>query len=47
MFLEVFLQKIDEWTNLIGSYGFMHYVQVDDSKNIAQIAAEHGWKCGI
>jgi hypothetical protein len=36
-----------EWTNLIGSYGFIHYVQVDDSTKIAQIAAVHGWKLGF
>jgi hypothetical protein len=38
---------MEEWTNLIGLYGFIHYVQVDDSTNITQIAAERGWKCGI
>jgi hypothetical protein len=41
------LQKMEEWTNQIGSYGFIHYVQVDDSTNIAQISAERGWKCEI
>jgi hypothetical protein len=29
------------------SDGFIHYVQVDDLTNIAQIAAEHRWKCAI
>jgi hypothetical protein len=41
-FLGFFCRK---WTNLIGSYGFIHYVHVDDSTNIARIAAEHRWKC--
>jgi hypothetical protein len=31
---------MEEWMNLIGSYSFIHYVQVDDFKNTAQIAAE-------
>jgi hypothetical protein len=45
MFFQGFFCR--KWTNLIGSYGFIHYVQVDDSTNIAQIAAERRWKCGI
>jgi hypothetical protein len=42
-----FWQKMEEWTNLIGSYGFIHYIQVDDSMNIAQIAAERGSNVGF
>jgi hypothetical protein len=37
MFFRFFLQKMDEWTNLIGSYGFIHYVQVDDSTKLPKL----------